>query len=80
MVPPNDPQRLAGAIVDNIDHGTELRQATYDYANTSFAWIVVARRLVDELRRLGVAVRPAPTPSNGLSTDDVRREACGVNR
>jgi glycosyltransferase involved in cell wall biosynthesis len=80
VVPPNDPQRLAGAIVDNIDHGTELRQATYDHANASFAWIVVARRLVDELRRLGLTVSPSPTPSSGTSGDGVRREACGVNR
>jgi glycosyltransferase involved in cell wall biosynthesis len=52
VVPPNDPGRLAEAIVAHIDHGEDLRQAIYDHAGVHFSWIVVARELRAEMRRL----------------------------
>jgi len=56
VVPPDDPGRLADAIVAHIDHGEELRRRIYDYAQANFAWAVVAGRLLGELRRLGFMV------------------------
>jgi glycosyltransferase involved in cell wall biosynthesis len=54
VVPPDDPGRLAAAIVAHIDHEEDLRRAIYDYAAANFAWPVVARRLLTEMQRLGV--------------------------
>lgn len=54
IVPPNDPQRVADAIVAHIDHGDDLRRALYNNTVSRFAWPVVARQLVGELRRLGI--------------------------
>ncbi len=59
VVPPDDPARLAEAIIEHIDHGEELRRAIYDHAATHFAWSVVAQRLCSELRCLGIAVAPS---------------------
>jgi hypothetical protein len=42
-------------ITEYVDHGDELRQALYDYAQTHFAWPVVARRLRRELESLGAS-------------------------
>lgn len=54
VVPPDDPARLAEAIVEHIDHDESLRQAIYDHTETHFAWPVVAWRLRSELQRLGL--------------------------
>lgn len=56
VVPPDDPTRLADAIVAHIDHDEDLRKAIYDNAATHFAWPVVARQLRSELQRLGIDV------------------------
>jgi glycosyltransferase involved in cell wall biosynthesis len=55
VVPPDDPERLAAAIIAHVDHDQQLRTAVYDYAMHHFAWPVVARRLRSELERLGVS-------------------------
>jgi glycosyltransferase involved in cell wall biosynthesis len=52
VVAPDDPKRLAEAIVANVDHGEQLRQSVYDYAASNFAWRVVAHELRSEVRRL----------------------------
>jgi glycosyltransferase involved in cell wall biosynthesis len=52
VVPADDPQSLADAIAANIDHDEELRRAIYDYADTHFAWPVVAQQLRSEIARL----------------------------
>lgn len=57
VVPPDNPKRLAEAIVAHIDHDESLRRTIYDHAATHFAWAVVAKRLRSELQRLGLAVR-----------------------
>jgi glycosyltransferase involved in cell wall biosynthesis len=54
VVPPNDPERLATAIVTHIDHDASLRRAVFDHAQAHFAWPIVAARLASEFRRLGV--------------------------
>ncbi len=54
IVPPNDPARLAKAIVTHIDHDAGLRRSIYDHAATNFAWPVVGQRLRSELQRLGI--------------------------
>jgi glycosyltransferase involved in cell wall biosynthesis len=56
VVPPDDPKRLAEAIVAHIDHDEDLRRTIYNHAATHFAWPVVARKLCAELRRLGLDV------------------------
>jgi glycosyltransferase involved in cell wall biosynthesis len=56
VVPPDDPARLAEAIIANIDHDEDLRKAIYDNATTHFAWPVVAQQLCSELQRLGIDV------------------------
>jgi glycosyltransferase involved in cell wall biosynthesis len=62
VVPPDDPARLAEAIMVHIDHDDGLRRAVYDHAAADFTWPAVAWRLRSELQRLGL---------DGL-------EACGV--
>jgi glycosyltransferase involved in cell wall biosynthesis len=52
VVPPDNPRRLAEAIIAHVDHDEDLRKSIYDYAETHFAWTVVARRLRSELHRL----------------------------
>jgi glycosyltransferase involved in cell wall biosynthesis len=54
VVPPNDPARLAEAIIAHINHDEGLRRAIYGHAESHFAWPVAARRLRSELRRLGL--------------------------
>jgi glycosyltransferase involved in cell wall biosynthesis len=54
VVPPDDPQSLAAAIRESIDHDEDLRRAIHDHAAARFATGVAARRLRAELRRLGV--------------------------
>ena len=54
VVPPDDPDRLAQAIAEHIDHGEALRKSIYDHAAANFAWPVVALRLRCELQRLGL--------------------------
>jgi glycosyltransferase involved in cell wall biosynthesis len=54
VVPPGDAPRLALAILANIDHDEDLRNATYQHAASQFAWPVAARRLRSELQRLGL--------------------------
>lgn len=61
VVPPDDPRRLAEAIVANIDHDEVLRSAIYDHAAVHFAWPVVAQQLRSELRCLGVDGSGSPT-------------------
>ena len=61
VVPPDDPKRLAEAIVAHIDHDEALRRTIYDHAATNFAWPVVAQQLRSELRRLGVDGSGSPT-------------------
>jgi glycosyltransferase involved in cell wall biosynthesis len=56
IVPPDDPKRLAEAIVAHIDHDEDLRRTIYDHAATHFAWPVVAQKLCAEMRRLGLDV------------------------
>lgn len=51
IVPPDDPERLTGAILQHIDHDSRLRDAVYDHARVNFAWSVVAHKLIDELRQ-----------------------------
>ncbi|HTD07925.1 MAG TPA: glycosyltransferase family 4 protein, partial [Solirubrobacteraceae bacterium] len=58
VVPPDDPARLADAIVEYIDHDDALRRAIYDYSAANFAWPAVAMRLRSELYRLGFEVAP----------------------
>jgi glycosyltransferase involved in cell wall biosynthesis len=60
IVAPDDPRSLADAIVDNIDHGHDLRQAVYDHATAHFSTAVAARRLRAELHRLGICVSETP--------------------
>jgi glycosyltransferase involved in cell wall biosynthesis len=60
VVPPDDPARLAEAIVANIDHHEGLRRAIYDHAATNFAWPVAARLLCFELQRFGLEVGVSP--------------------
>ena len=55
VVPPNDPERLAEAIIAHIDHDEDLRKSIYDYAETHFAWPVAAQQLRSELQRLGLS-------------------------
>lgn len=54
VVPPDDPARLAEAIIAHIDHDDDLRRKIYDHTATNFAWSVVAQQLRSELRRLGL--------------------------
>ena len=54
VVPPDDPARLAEAIIAHIDHDDGLRRAIYDHAAADFTWLSVARRLRSELQRLGL--------------------------
>jgi glycosyltransferase involved in cell wall biosynthesis len=54
IVPPDDSKRLAEAITRYIDHGDELRQTVWNHAAENFAWPVVTKQLLSELRRLGV--------------------------
>lgn len=56
VVPPDNPVRLAEAIVEHIDHDDSLRRAIYDHAAAHFAWPLVAQRLCSELQRLGIDV------------------------
>jgi glycosyltransferase involved in cell wall biosynthesis len=56
VVAPDDPQALAEAIVENIDHSGELRQAVYDHAAAQLSTKVAARQLRAELERLGIGV------------------------
>jgi glycosyltransferase involved in cell wall biosynthesis len=49
IVPPGNPEKLAEAIALHVDHDEHLRRALYDYAESHFAWSVVAQRLRDEL-------------------------------
>lgn len=60
VVEPDDPRRLADAIVRHIDHGHELRRAVYEHASTHLACPVAARLLLIELRRLGVMLDGSP--------------------
>jgi glycosyltransferase involved in cell wall biosynthesis len=53
VVPPDNPERLAEAILEHIDHDISLRTAVYEYAATHFAWEIVTLHLRDELKRLG---------------------------
>lgn len=61
VVPPDDPQRLADAIIAHIDHDQDLRTALYDHAAAHFAWPVAAGELRSELRRLGLYASGNPT-------------------
>jgi glycosyltransferase involved in cell wall biosynthesis len=54
VVPPDDPRRLAEAIIAHIDHDDGLRRAIYDHAAANFTWPAVARQLRHELQRLGL--------------------------
>lgn len=56
VVPADDPERLAAAIVTHVDHGGELRRAVHEQATLAYDWSVAARRLRGELRRLGLPV------------------------
>jgi glycosyltransferase involved in cell wall biosynthesis len=58
VVPPDNPARLADAIVEHIDHDDALRRTIYDHSEATFAWPVVASRLRSELHRLGLGVVP----------------------
>lgn len=60
VVPPNNPERLAEAIIAHIDHGDDLRKAIYDHSATHFAWPVVAQQLRSELQRLGLDGSESP--------------------
>lgn len=51
VVPPDDPARLAEAI---IDHDDGLRRAIYDDEVADFTWLSAARQLRSELQRLGL--------------------------
>lgn len=68
VVPSDDPQRLAEAIIAHIDHGDELRSAIYSHATTYFAWPVVAQKLYCELTRLGLL--PSASAGDKTSLDD----------
>lgn len=59
VVPPDDPARLADAIVAHIDHDDGLRRGIYNHAATDFTWLAVARRLHSELQRLGLEIAGA---------------------
>lgn len=52
VVPPGDAERLAGAIVEHIDHDETLRWKIYRHAEQNFAWPVVAEQLRTEVDRL----------------------------
>ena len=54
IVPPDDPKRLADAIIAHIDHDETLRRTIYDYTAAHFRWSAVAQRLHSEMRRLGL--------------------------
>jgi glycosyltransferase involved in cell wall biosynthesis len=69
VVPPDDPARLAEAIVAHIDHDDGVRRAIYDHAAAGFTWLAVARRLRSELQRLGLEIAGA---RNVASTDKGR--------
>ncbi len=58
VVPPDNPARLADAIIEYIDHDEALRRTIYDHSEANFAWPVVAVRLRSELHRLGLEVSP----------------------
>jgi glycosyltransferase involved in cell wall biosynthesis len=60
IVAPDDPRALADAIVNNIDHGQDLREVVYDHAKTHFSTAVAARRLRTELHRLGICAGETP--------------------
>jgi glycosyltransferase involved in cell wall biosynthesis len=52
VVPPGDPQALAGALVRNLDHGAELREAVHEKARNEFSWLAAAEltmRFYEEL-------------------------------
>jgi glycosyltransferase involved in cell wall biosynthesis len=54
VVPPDNPARLAEAIVAHIDHDDGLRRAIHEHAAADFTWLAVAHRLRSELQRLGL--------------------------
>jgi glycosyltransferase involved in cell wall biosynthesis len=64
VVPPDDPEQLARAIIENIDHEANLRTAIYEHAATHFTWQAAAQRLCSELTRMGL----------GLGEDAQRRQ------
>jgi glycosyltransferase involved in cell wall biosynthesis len=66
VVPPNDPRRLADAIVEHINHGDQLRRAVYDHAARTLASPIAAQRLRVELRRFGLE---QSTPLAGETLD-----------
>jgi glycosyltransferase involved in cell wall biosynthesis len=72
VVPPDDPARLAEAIVTHIDHDDGLRRAIYDHAAAEFTWLSAARHLRTELQRLGLDGAAA---RNVACTDKVRAQS-----
>jgi glycosyltransferase involved in cell wall biosynthesis len=42
VVPPQDPAALAGAILNHLDHGEELRLRVLEHARRNFSWEVAA--------------------------------------
>jgi glycosyltransferase involved in cell wall biosynthesis len=66
IVRPNEPEKLAAAIVENIDHDESLRRAVRDHAAAHFAWPVVAQRWCDELRRLGLEAGKVPVSARAV--------------
>lgn len=52
VVPPGDPESLAAAIEEHVDHDASLRRQIYDETEAKFAWPAVGRQLRSELERL----------------------------
>jgi glycosyltransferase involved in cell wall biosynthesis len=61
VVPPEDPVRLAQAIIAHIDHDEAVRSAIYGHAASNFAWPTAARQLRSELQRLGLERPEVPS-------------------
>ena len=70
VVPPDDPARLAEAIIAHLDHDDGLRRAIYDHAAADFTWLSVAWQLRSELRRLGVLPTEVVNAADGWPVAD----------
>lgn len=53
IVPPGDPDSLAGAVLEAMDHDMSTRRELHRFAERNFAWPVVGEILLSELARLG---------------------------
>ena len=73
VVPPDDPQRLADAIVAHVDHDDQLRGLIYDNTAANFAWPIAAQKLRGELS-VWEYTDPRPIPSSARLRKRKRRD------